>query len=99
MVNLRFCGSMGNSFHMSLWNLQNERYRSRRISYVTKKSRHHHHKHRAHSDFQHLLQNILGAESDGDCFSGKEGVESKTHSSDYDINSGDSDDEVYIWQP
>ena len=37
-----------------------------------------------------------GAESDDDCFSGKEGVESKTHSSDYDSNSGDSDDEVYI---
>ena len=54
-VNLCLWSSMGNSFQMSLWNLQNERHRGRRILHVTKK--YHHHKHRPHSNFQHLLQN------------------------------------------
>ena len=60
-----FClfGSMDISFQMSLWNLQNERYRWRRTPYVTNKHhhhhhyQHHHHKHCTHKDFQHLLQN------------------------------------------
>ena len=59
-----FClwGSMDNSFQMSLWNLQNERYRWRRIPYVTKNHHHHHHyqphyhNHHDLKNLQHLLQ-------------------------------------------
>ena len=35
-----------------------------------------------------------GVESDDDCFSGNEGDESETDTSDNDRDSGDSDDEV-----
>ena len=51
------CGSMGNSFKMTLWNLQNERHLWHRILHKAKKHHHHHEKHYAHNDFQVWLQN------------------------------------------
>ena len=61
-VNLCLWSSMGNSFQMSLWNLEKEGHPWRRIPYVTKihhrhHQYHHHYKHCAHNDFQRLLQN------------------------------------------
>ena len=103
---------MDNSFQMSLWNLQNERHRWRRILYVTKKHYYHHHhhnhlryhKHRAHKDFQHFLQDTRytlqdGIESDDDSFTGNEGDESDTNTSDNDCDSGSSDEKVYTLLP
>ena len=73
----------------------------RRIPYVTRKHHHHHRQHRAHSDFQQLLQSkrckiVLNRMI---VFFGNIGDESDTNTSDNDSDSGDSDDEVYTWLP